>query len=57
MAKGELVELATAIVSVVVVCIVGIYISSQVYQATPPMQYNITKSVVNETFNSSEYDT
>ncbi|UYL64923.1 MAG: hypothetical protein EJNHJLOP_00034 [Methanophagales virus PBV082] len=55
--RSEMVEIATAIVSVVVICIVGIYISSQVYQATPPMQYSVTKSVVNETFNSSEYDT
>jgi len=55
--KNEMVGIATAIVSVVVVCIVGIYISSQIYQVTPPMQYNVTKSVINETFNSSEYDT
>ena len=55
--QNEMVGIATAIVSVVVVCIVGIYISSQIYQVTPPMQYNVTKSVVNETFNSSEYDT
>ena len=55
--RNEMLEIATAIVSVVVICIVGIYISSQVYQAAPPMQYNVTKSVINETFNSSEYDT
>ncbi|MHA1663886.1 MAG: hypothetical protein ACTSVR_11600 [Candidatus Thorarchaeota archaeon] len=55
--KNEMMEIVTAIVSVVVVCIVGIYISSQIYQAAPPMQYNVTKSVINETFNSSEYDT
>ena len=55
--RNEMLEIATAIVSVVVICIVGIYISSQVYQTAPPMQYNVTKSVINETFNSSEYDT
>jgi len=55
--RNEMLEITTAIVSVVVICIVGVYISSQVYQATPPMQYNVTKSVINETFNSSEYDT
>ena len=55
--KGGLVELAAGIISVVVVCIVGVFIASQVYQAAPVMQYNVTKSVVNETFNSGEYDT
>ena len=57
MTENKLLEVTTAIVSVVVVCIIGIYISSQIYQVAPPMQYNVTKSVINETFNSSEYDT
>ena len=57
MTENKLLEVTTAIVSVVVVCIIGIYISSQIYQVTPPMQYNVTKTVINETFNSSEYDT
>ena len=54
--RSELIGLAVGIVSVVVVCMIGVFIASQVHQLTPT-QHEVTKTVINETFNSGEYDT
>jgi len=54
--RAELTELAVGITATVIVVIIGIFIAAQIHGLTPTEQ-QVVKSVVNETFNSGEYDT
>ena len=55
-ARFELTELAVGITVTVVVVIIGVFIAAQIHGLTPTEQ-QVVYSVVNETFNSGEYDT